>query len=457
MSNSDRLRKLVEGKRVALIGIGVSNTPLAYMLCDLGATVSVHDLKSREKLGEIATELEKKGIALHLGEGYLDCIDADVIFKSPGIRSDIPGIVSAVENGAYLTSEMQMFFELCPSKIIAVTGSDGKTTTTTLIAKILEKAGKKVYLGGNIGTPLLPVIDSIGEEDFSVVELSSFQLPQMTRSPDVAVVTNLTPNHLDWHTDMNEYISSKFNILKYQSEGCVAVLNYEDPTTREFGALAKGNVMFFSSKSVLESGVCERDGAIYCRGERIIEVKDIVLPGRHNVENYMAAIGATFPYVSSTDVKRVASTFGGVEHRCELVRELDGVRYYNSSIDSSPTRTIAALNAFDQKVIILCGGYDKNLDYTPLAEPLSKKAKAVIMTGATKDKIKNALLARKDEGKEIPPMYECDSYEDAVRLARRIAVKGDVVLLSPASASFDCFTDFMERGRLFKKWVNELD
>ena len=457
MANSQKLKELVKGKKVALIGIGVSNTPLAYMLHSFGAKVRVHDMKSREKLGALANELENKGIELCLGQDYLESIDADVIFKSPGIRYDAPGIARAVERGAFLTSEMQMFFELCPCRIIAVTGSDGKTTTTTLISKILEDAGGKVHLGGNIGKPLLPVVDEISKDDYAVVELSSFQLHKMTRSPDVAIITNVTPNHLDWHTDMEEYVLAKSNILNFQNEESLAVLNYEDEVSRGFAAKAEGRVTFFSSKNILEKGVCERDGVIYCDSEPVLSVSDIVLPGRHNVENYMAAIAATFDFVKPENVRNVAMSFGGVEHRCELVRELGGVKYYNSSIDSSPTRTIAALNAFDQKVIVLCGGYDKNLDYTPLALPLCEKAKAIIVTGATKDKIINAVQGCCGYREGQPRIYESESYENSVKLARAVAQEGDVVILSPASASFDCFTNFMERGNLFKKWVAELE
>ncbi len=457
MASSDKLKQLVKNKKVALLGIGVTNTPLAYMLSDMGAFVTVHDKKSREALGSLAKQLEEKGISLVLGENYLNNIDADVIFKSPGIRYDIGGIARAVENGGYLTSEMQMFFELCPAKIIAITGSDGKTTTTTLVAKLLERAGKKVYLGGNIGTPLLPLVDEMDSDSFAVVELSSFQLHNMTRSPDCAVITNITPNHLDWHTDMDEYINAKANILRFQNENAVAILNKKDSHSHYLSSIAKGITVYFSPLENIEKGFDIRDGYICHNGEKMLEISKIKLPGSHNVENYMAAIAATLPYVTKQDLLDVAQSFTGVEHRCEFVRELDGVKYYNSSIDSSPTRTIAALKAFSGKVTLLCGGYDKNLDYTPFGTVLCEKTNAVIVTGATKDKIVNALKGCPDYKEEKPELYITESYEESVKLARSISKAGDTVILSPASASFDCFANFMERGRLFKKWVNELE
>ena len=455
MPNSEKLKELVNGKRVSILGIGVSNTPLIDMLLGFGATVTAHDMKTKEKLGALADSLESKGVKLKLGSDYLDEIDADVIFKSPGIRFDKGGIPDAVKKGAYLTSEMQVFFELCPARIIAVTGSDGKTTTTTLISEILKADGKNVFVGGNIGRPLLPVIDEITATDFVVLELSSFQLHKMTRSPDVAVITNITPNHLDWHTDMQEYIDAKLNILNYQKSDSLSVLNYQNEHTREAANIAKGMVTYFSSASDI-NGVHLVNGVICYGNEPVLDTKDILIPGKHNIENFMAAIGALYGTVRSESIVKVANTFKGVEHRIELVRELDGVKYYNSSIDSSPTRTIAALRSFKQKLIVLCGGYDKHLDYSPLAPVLCERAKTVIITGATKDKIKDALLGYEGYETGSPEIYETADYGESVALAHKIAKPGDIVILSPASASFDAFTNFMERGKFFKEKVNEL-
>lgn len=459
MPTLDKLKEKVQGKRVAVLGIGISNTPVIDMLLSLGARVSAHDLKDREKLGTISVDLEKKGVRLILGEHYLDKIDADIIFRAPGIRPDHPAIVAAVKKGAILTSEMSEFFDLCPSKIIAVTGSDGKTTTTTIISKLLEAEGKRVFLGGNIGRPLLPVVVQMKSDDWAVVELSSFQLQTMRRSPDVAVITNITPNHLNWHVDMDEYIDAKINILRYQSTSGRAVLNFEDPITRSAADIAVGEHIFFTSKRAPDDThgyVYEKDGGIYFGSDKVIDTSDIMIPGRHNVENYMAAIAATKGIVSPDTVRAVATTFGGVEHRNEFVRELDGVKYYNSSIDSSPTRTIAALCSYDQKLIVLCGGYDKNIPYEPLAEPLCERAKLVILTGATAPKIMAALEACPAYKKDHPTIVFANDYGQAVDIARERAESGDIVLLSPASASFDAFKNFEERGNFFKNKVNSL-
>ncbi|MGM9637500.1 MAG: UDP-N-acetylmuramoyl-L-alanine--D-glutamate ligase [Eubacteriales bacterium] len=459
MKATDKLREKVSGKRVAVLGIGVSNTPVIDLLLELGAVVTAHDKKETTAMGPLADELRSKGVTLRLGENYLDHIDADVIFLSPGIRYDQPGILDALSRGAVLTSEMSEFFEICPCKILAVTGSDGKTTTTTLIAKLLEAAGRKVFLGGNIGTPLLPLVDRITPDDLAVVELSSFQLHTMHRSPSVAVVTNVTPNHLNWHTDMQEYIDAKMNLLRYQTPDCLTVLNLENEITASAKGLVRGRRVFFTSKRVPEQTagfVYEKDGTICYEDTPVLRSADIRIPGRHNVENYMAAIAATWGMVSVENIRQVATTFGGVEHRIEFVRELDRVRYYNSSIDSSPTRTIAALNAFNQKLIVLCGGYDKHIPYEPLGTPLCEHARAVILTGTTAPKIRDAIVGSPAYVQGSPELYEAKDYAEAVRIAREIAGKGDVVLMSPASASFDAFKNFEERGRFFKKKVMEL-
>lgn len=458
MKPTDRLKEKVAGKRVAVLGIGISNRPVIDLLLTLGAKVSAHDKKERTKMGALAEELEGKGVTLCLGESYLDHIDADVIFLSPGIRYDQPGILAAMEQGAILTSEMSEFFDLCPCKILAVTGSDGKTTTTTLISELLKAEGRRVFLGGNIGTPLLPVVDEIGPDDLAVVELSSFQLHTMHKSPQTAVITNVTPNHLNWHPDMEEYTQSKLNLLRYQTTESRAVLNLENEITAAAASMVKGECFRFTSKRVPERTagmIYEKDGTIYVEDTPVLKSADILLPGRHNVENYMAAIGATWGMVSAGSIRKVAATFGGVEHRCEFVRQLDGVRYYNSSIDSSPTRTIAALNAFGQKLIVLCGGYDKHIPYEPIGAPLCAKAKAVILTGATAPAIREAIVNCPDYREGLPAIYETPDYGAAAELAREIAVPGDVVLLSPASASFDAFENFEQRGNFFKKKVQE--
>jgi len=450
-------------KRVTVIGIGISNRPLITMLTEAGAIVTACDKKTREALGSIYDELTALGVTLSLGEGYLDDIDAEIVFRTPGMRYDHPALVKAQASGAVVTSEMQVFFELCPATIIGITGSDGKTTTTTLICKLLTLAGKRVYLGGNIGEPLLPRLFGMTKEDFCVVELSSFQLHTMTRSPHISVITNLSPNHLDYHKNETEYIEAKYHIFLHQKPDDILVVNGENKThldralhhflnKRRTENPALSRERFFNGETVYE-----KDGAIFCEGEYVMSVSDIRIPGRHNVENYMAAIAATKGLVSLDTVRRLAREFGGVEHRIEFVRTVRGVSYYNSSIDSSPTRTMAALRAFgEKKLIVLLGGYDKNLDYQPLAEPLCDHAKMVILCGATAEKIKAALLGSPAYRTHAPKIVMTKDYGASVAYAYSHSEEGDTVLLSPASASFDAFRNFEERGRYFKALVNDL-
>ncbi len=467
MSRLTEFKKYMQNKRAAVVGIGVSNTPLIDFLLDCGAIVTARDIKTRDGLGALADTLEDKGVALILGDGYLENFDEDIIFKAPGIRGDLPQFQAAEARGAVLTSEMEVFFELCPCRIFGITGSDGKTTTTTLTYKMLElemqKKGSdaRVWVGGNIGKPLLPEIDAIRETDLAVVELSSFQLHRMKRSPFAAAVTNVSPNHLNWHTDMEEYTLSKENI--FRNPGCErVVLNFGCELTREMASLTNASVTYFSASCTPAHGyaaVFEQDGVIVHRDTdgkitELLHTADIKLPGRHNVENYMTAIALTYGFVSRETIEEIAKNFGGVEHRCEFIREFDGVKYYNSSIDSSPTRTEAALRAFKQKVIVICGGYDKHIPYEPLAKPLIDCAKKVVLVGATAEKIKAALLASPDYHGE-PEIIEATSFENAAEAARDTASDGDIVILSPASASFDLFKNFEERGNYFKELVNK--
>lgn len=448
MSPFERYFASLSGKRIDVIGAGISNMPLIRLLASLGADLTVRDMRRPD----CAAELEALGARTVFGEGYLDGLSGEVIFRTPGLLPTAPRLCEAAGRGVEVTSEMELFFELCPCKIIGITGSDGKTTTSTLIFKMLENAGKRVFLGGNIGAPLLPRIPEMTPGDIAVVELSSFQLMDMRRSPDIAVVTNVAPNHLDKHKDMAEYITAKKNIFAHQDKNGLLVVNYENEVTRAYASSAKGSSLFFSSKTYLKDGVCLREGEICLFGDPVLRASDIALPGVHNLENYMAAIGAVHGLVTKQDIETVAKTFGGVEHRCEFVRELRGVKYYNSSIDSSPTRTIAALSAFKQKVILIAGGYDKRIPFEPLGKPLADKAKRLILTGPTAQKIADTALSA---GGDMPIDF-CAGLEEAVRLAAGVSRPGDIVLLSPACASFDAFKNFEERGNAFKFAVSAL-
>lgn len=445
-------------KTVAVIGIGVSNQPLIQLLLSRGIRVTACDKKNREALGIVAEQLEANGCSLRLGEGYLDGLTEDVIFRTPGMRPDLPQFTAAVKRGSILTSEMEVFFEVCPCPKIAVTGSDGKTTTTTIIAELLKRAGKTVHLGGNIGHPLLAETGKMKPEDIAVLELSSFQLMTMTHSPHIAVVTNLAPNHLDVHKDFREYIDAKENIFTHQSAEDIAVFNADNPYTLEEAGRAVGRARLFSRQKELEDGVFLRGGAIIAKRDgaerQVMTAADIKLPGVHNIENYMAAIAAVDGLVPDGIIRDFAREFGGVEHRIELIRTRNGVRWYNDSIASSPSRTIAGLNSFKEKVILIAGGKDKGISYESLGPVINDHVKLLILCGATAGVIRQSTeQAPNYGGLEIADVTD---YHEAVALADSRAEEGDVVILSPASTSFDRFANFMERGRVFKDIVNAL-
>ena len=447
----EQFKKNINRKAVAVVGIGISNTPLIKMLIKLGAKVIARDKKTYDMLGDIASELEQIGVNLILGDEYLENLTEDIIFKTPGMRIDIPELVSAKQNGSIITSEMEVFFDLCPASIIAVTGSDGKTTTTTLIYEILKAQGYNCHLGGNIGKPLLSEVEGISVSDKVVLELSSFQLHTMKPCPEIAVITNVTPNHLDIHKSMEEYINAKKNIFAYQNKNNKLILNFDNDITKSFAEVANSTVIPFGLNTI--SGVHIKDGIIYMSDTTVLKCEDILLPGEHNIQNYMAAIAAVWGMVEISTIQHVAKSFSGVEHRIEFVRELDGVKFYNDSIASSPTRTRACLYSFDKKVIIIAGGYDKKIPFDEFGKDIVKRVKTLVLMGATSEKIKTAV--ENAEG-EKPPVIMAESLEDAVIKAKSSAEIGDVIILSPACASFDMYKNFEERGNKFKQLVMNL-
>ncbi|MCC2130057.1 UDP-N-acetylmuramoyl-L-alanine--D-glutamate ligase [Oscillospiraceae bacterium CLA-AA-H272] len=448
----------LRGRTVAVIGIGVSNTPLLRLLLREGIAVTACDRSDRAKLGALAEELEAAGAVLRLGDGYLQGLDQDVIFRTPGLRPDVPELEAARARGSVITSEMEVFFQVCPCPIIAVTGSDGKTTTTTIIAELLRAAGHTVHVGGNIGHPLLAEAGSIRPTDWAVLELSSFQLMTMTRSPHIAVLTNLAPNHLDVHKSMEEYVWAKENIFRHQQPGDTAIFNLDNAITRELSAHAPGRALYFSRQAEPENGVFLRGDAVISRRDgrerQIMTTEDIRLPGVHNVENYMAAIAAVDGLVPDDVIRTFARAFNGVEHRIELVRTWRGVRFYNDSIASSPSRTIAGLRSFKEKVILIAGGYDKHIPFDVLGPEVVEHVKLLILCGATADKIRAAVEQAPGYRPGHPEILDVTPFQRAVETARDRAVPGDVVTLSPACAAFDQFKNFMERGKTFKAIVN---
>ena len=436
----------LKNKKIAVLGLGVSNRPLVRLLLEYGCDVTGCDRTPLEKLDQEVLDL---GCKLQVSDGYLDGLEADLVFRTPGMHPGNPALEALRSRGAGITSEMEVFFEVCPCHTIAVTGSDGKTTTTTLISEMLKAAGYTVWLGGNIGTPLLPLCRQMKADDYAVVELSSFQLMDMERSPQRAVVTNLAPNHLDVHKDMDEYVDAKKNIFRFQKDTDLLVLNADNAitngftgngVTRKFSRLGAGDAM-------VKNGVICRDGA------EVLPTADILIPGVHNIENYMAAMLAVEGLVDDETIRSVAKTFGGVEHRIELVRIRDGVRFYNDSIASSPSRTIAGLRSFPEKVILIAGGYDKHIPYDVLGPEINAHVKKLFLGGATGPLIRSAVEQAPGDKPEI---VDCGNFEAAVRAAAAAAESGDVVLMSPASAAFDQFKNFMVRGEFYKKLVMEL-
>ena len=452
----------LKGKKVAIIGLGVSNLPLLKYMYEKKAKVTVFDEKDKEEVPrKLLERLDKYETNAFFGKNCFENLKKfDIIFRSPSCLPTRKELVEEKERGAIITSEIEMLMKLCPCKIIGVTGSDGKTTTTSLIYSILKKAGYNTYLGGNIGIPLFTKIDEMKPDDVLVLELSSFQLMGMKISPNISVITNITPNHLNIHKDYEEYIDAKKTIFKYQNENDYLVLNYDNEITRACRKEAKSKVTYFSSKEKLDNGFIVDNGIIKeCEDgirKHVLNTKDVLLRGNHNFENIGAALAATKTLVDQDIAVEAVKEFKAVEHRLEFVREIDNVKWYNDSVSSSPTRTIAGLNSFDEDIVLIAGGYDKNLDYTPIAKPILKKVKTLILLGATSGKIFNAVKDEEEKEKKHVDIYMCDNLEEAINLAKKYAKPNEVVLFSPASASFDMFKNFAERGNIFKNLVNKL-
>ena len=461
-------QKLIEfnnylnGKKVAIIGLGVSNLPLLKYMNNQNAKITIFDEKEKEDIPrKLLEKLDKYGAYAFFGKNCLENLkNYDIIFRSPSCLPTREALVLEEQRGAIITTEIEMLMKLAPCQIIGVTGSDGKTTTTSLIYSILKKQGYNTYLGGNIGKPLFTKLEEIKPEDKLVLELSSFQLMGMTVSPNISVITNITPNHLNIHKDYNEYIEAKKTIFKYQNENDYLVLNHDNEITRNCGKEAISRVIYFSSREKLDNGFIVDNKIIKrCNDgirKHILDTKDVLLRGNHNFENICAALAATENLVDEEIAVEAVKEFRAVEHRLEFIREIDGVKWYNDSVSSSPTRTIAGLNSFDEDIVLIAGGYDKNLDYTPLAKPILEKVKTLILIGATSSKIFDAVKDEEEKEKKDISIYMCENLQETVNLAKRYSKKGEVVLFSPASASFDMFKNFAERGNKFKDLVNNL-
>ena len=459
----EEFNSYIQFRKVAIIGLGVSNIPLLDYLYEKKANVTVFDDRNIEKISkDIVDKITNYHFKFSFGENSLEKLRGfDIIFRSPSCLPTRPELEQEASRGAIVTSEVELLMKMCPSKIIGVTGSDGKTTTTSLIYAILKEAGFNVFLGGNIGTPLFTRLSEMTPEDYVVLELSSFQLMGMEVSPDIAVITNITPNHLNIHKDYEEYIEAKKNIFKYQNEKGIVVLNFDNEITRNCAKEVKGKVIFFSSKEKLDNGFIVDENIIKkCEDKvrtHIIDTKDVILRGNHNYQNIATALAATDTLADETVAVKAIKKFKPVEHRIEFVRELDNVKWYNDSASSSPSRTLSGLNAFDEDIVLIAGGYDKNLDYTPLAKTLLKKVKTLILIGQTAGKIFEAVKKELEKENKKLDIYMCDSLEKTIEIAKKSAKSGQVVLFSPASASFDMFKDFADRGNKFKDLVNKLE
>lgn len=453
----NEFKQFIRNKNVAVVGIGVSNIPLIEFLVKLGANVTAFDKKTREQLIDVVHKYENQGVKFQLGEGYLEKLTGfEVIFKTPSMRIDGKELLKAKEEGAYITSEMEEFIKYCPAKIYGITGSDGKTTTTTLVYEILKAAGYRTWVGGNIGIPLFARIEEILKDDKVVLELSSFQLMTIDNSTDVALITNLSPNHLDVHKDFQEYIDAKKNIFEYQSSENLLVLNDDNDITRKMECEAKGRLYTFSREHVVEEGAYYNDEKLFVKGKMVCCKDEVLLKGMHNIENLLAAFAVTVDDVDVKYMREVATTFKGVEHRSEFVRKYNGVDYYNDSIASSPTRTLAGLKAFNRPVILIAGGRDKKVPFDDLAFEGYKYIKSLIILGEAKWKIKEAFDKLEAENGINVDIYIVDSLKEAVEKANMISVEGDIVTLSPACTSFDMFANFEVRGNKYKELVNNL-
>ena len=461
----------LKGKKVAFVGMGVANVPCAEWLAKHGIEVYACDKRDKDYIGtDICARLEKQGVKFSLGEDYLSVLpDMDLIFRSNGILPfQNPWIGECIERGQKVTSEMEVFFRLCPAKIIGVTGSNGKTTTTTIISKMLEAEGIKVYLGGNIGKALMPELENITPDDIAVVELSSFQLltmGNMVNKPDISVVTNIEITHQDHHVNLDEYVDAKRNILIYQSADSKTVLNADcdysigSRVYHDMRYDVRGKLYEFSISHPVENGAfLDENGDIVFSENGVHTVlfnKDIIkIPGMHNIENYCTAISAVWGLVSVENMKKIAETFGGVEHRIEFVREFKGVKYYNDSIATSPSRVISGLKAFNQKIIMICGGSDKGNDMSQMVPLILEKVKLIVLNGATADKIYDAIVSDDNYKNSGLKIEKTDTMEHALMIAKDFAVSGDIVSLCPACPAFDQFKTFEYRGRRFKELVN---
>jgi UDP-N-acetylmuramoylalanine--D-glutamate ligase len=456
----EQLKHRLSGKNASVIGLGRSNVPLVRFLLDIGAVVSARDKKKQSSMNHVTDLYKSDPVKFYFGEEYLHELDEDFLFVTPGIPKDLPEISQAVKNGAEIDSEMGLFFDLCQGKTIGITGSIGKTTTTTLTGEMLKKSGLTTYVGGNIGTPLLSEAHSIESDACVVLELSSFQLEIMDKSPQIAAVLNIFPNHLDQHRSMSEYENAKKNIFRFQKSDGITILNMDYPKTKMMAQEIPGILIPFSVEQELSEGGYLKDRKIFWKWEgkteEICNLDEIRLPGRHNVGNILvAAMIARLSGAEIDAIKDVARTFSGIKHRLSFVREHNGIRYYNDSKATTPESTISAINAFDDPITLIAGGYDKHVSFEELAQVIVKKVSRLILIGVTANQIEESVKkAIGYQNSRISISHKL-SIEEAIMEASQTS-PGGIVLLSPACASYDMFTNYEERGDVFTTVVESL-
>ena len=457
------------GKKVIVIGAARQGTALSRYLASKGAQVILTDMHSLDELPANLPDLEKLGIQLRLGGHPLELLEgADLICVSGGVPLTIPFIQAALQRGIPLSNDSQIFLEACPAQVIGITGSSGKTTTTALVGLMAQKYfemkqnGHRAWVGGNIGNPLIEQVDQIDEDDLVVLELSSFQLELMTRSPQIAAILNITPNHLDRHGSMQAYIAAKSRILRFQHPGDVAILNRDDPRSWSLAENLKSDLISFGFQKPdsKQNGTYIYKDAIWLQLGReslkMLPLEWIQLPGRHNIANVLAACAiATAASLALPAIQTAIEEFTGIPHRLEFIRNINGADWYNDSIATAPERTMAAIEAFEGPLVLLLGGRDKNLPWDDLSQLIHQRVRAVVLFGEAAGLIERALGAVK-KGETLQVISRCNTLEEAVQAAAKLAQPGDTVLLSPGCTSFDAFKDFEERGEYFRKLVNAI-
>ena len=458
--NYESFKKELKTKKIAVLGAGVSNIPLLKQLACENCDVTLFDQKEKENINEdIQKLINEKKLKCFLGQNYLEGLKSfDIFFRSPSLLPSNPYLKEEESRGCYITTEVEEVIKYAPCKVIGITGSKGKTTTTTIVSKILENLGYNVYVGGNIGTPLFTKIEQLKETDIVVLELSSFQLMGMRTSPDIAVVTNISPDHLDIHGSYEEYINAKKYIFKNAKKNSILVLNSEDEIVKNFAHEFEGEVRYFGTNSNLDTYYL-KENKIWNKEKEIIDTTKLILKGEHNYINICAALSAIKDFIKDTsNLEAILKNIPSVPHRLEFVREIDGVKWYNDSASTTPDKCLGGLSAFSEKIVLIAGGSDKNIPYTPLAKPVTEKVSKLILFGQTKNKIYDAVMeeVKKTNNRSLK-IYVLDDLESAISVAKKVAVSGEVVLFSPASASFDMFKNAYQRGDIFKKLVNDIE